>query len=120
MQNSEEFVLAYEVDVQFPDVSGMEHLDMLLTRSRLVTLESDLTDDQRQRVAKADQLLFKQATQFYKSIDQIANLPSWRKEENVPANHWWWYLDVIVELPTMPVHPNGASQVQEARIVEAA
>ena len=30
-----ELIAAYEVDVQFPDVSGMEHLDMLMTRSEL-------------------------------------------------------------------------------------
>ena len=34
-----DLLTAYEVDVRFPDVSGMEHLDMLLTRSKLATAD---------------------------------------------------------------------------------
>ena len=35
MNELEKLLSAYEVDVQFPDVSGFEHLDMLLTRSKI-------------------------------------------------------------------------------------
>ncbi len=34
-----DLLTAYEVDVRFPDVSGMEHLDMLLNRSELARVE---------------------------------------------------------------------------------
>jgi hypothetical protein len=30
-----ELIAAYEADVQFPNVSGMEQLDMLMTRSEI-------------------------------------------------------------------------------------
>ena len=34
MTNTNDMITAFEVEVEFPDVSGMEHLDMLLTRSK--------------------------------------------------------------------------------------
>lgn len=38
-----DLLTAYEVDVRFPDVSGMEHLDMLLTRSALAEFRTQQT-----------------------------------------------------------------------------
>ena len=103
-----ELIAAYEADVQFPDVSGMEHLDMLMTRSEISRNELHLSGEERERVANADKVLLQNAGQFYKSIRSIADLASWRRDENVPTTHWWWYLDVIVKLP-MPVEMPGKS-----------
>ncbi len=72
---------------------------MLMTRSDIAQNELHLSDEERRRVSKADKLLLRRAKQFYKSIQSIADLSSWRCDENVPATHWWWYLDVIVQLP---------------------
>ena len=94
-----ELIAAYEVDVQFPDVSGMEQVDMLMTRSEIAHNELHLSDEERQRVLNADRLLLQRAQQFCESIQSIAALASWRRDESVPATHWWWYLDVIVQLP---------------------
>lgn len=106
--NYKELIAAYETDVQFPEVSGMEHLDMLMTRSRIAQHASHLSDEERRRVLEADQLLLRQVKQFYQSIQKpltlpsIADLASWRRDENVPVTHWWWYLDVIAQLPAYP------------------
>lgn len=97
-----ELITAYEADVQFPDVSGMEHLDMLMTRSEIAQNAPHLSDEERLRVLNADRLLLQQAKRFYESIQSIADLASWRRDESVPPTHWWWYLDVILQLP---VHP---------------
>lgn len=97
-----ELIAAYEADVQFPDVSGMEHLDMLMTRSEIARNELHLSEEERQRVLNADRLLLQQAHRFYESIQAIADLAIWRRDENVSVAHWWWYLDVIVQLP-MPL-----------------
>jgi hypothetical protein len=106
-----ELITTYEADVQFPDVSGMEQLDMLMTRSEIARNELHLSDEERERVLNADGLLLRQAEQFYRSIQDIADLASWRRDENVPVTHWWWYLDVIVQLPLRPgliesIHPD--------------
>jgi hypothetical protein len=99
---------AYEMDVQFADVSGMEHLDMLMTRSEIARQSLHLSDTERQRLLNADQLLLKQAPQFYQSIRDIADLASWRRDEGVPTTHWWWYLDVITQMQqqTQPLNVN--------------
>lgn len=94
----EQLVVAYEVGVEDPEVGGMEHLDMLLTRSQLARLVEQLSPLQKARLAKADQTLTRQADKFYKSIARIADLKHWREQENAPASHWWWYLDVLAEV----------------------
>lgn len=94
-----ELIAAYEADVKYPEVSGMEHLDMLMTRSEIAGNELHLSDEERKRVFNADRLLLQKAGEFYESIHRIADLASWRRDEKVPVTHWWWYLDVIVQLP---------------------
>ena len=94
-----DLITAYETDVQFPDVSGMEHLDMLMTRSEIAQNELHLSSEERKRVLKADRQLLQQAKQFYKSIQSIADLASWRHDNNVSVTQWWWYLDIIAQLP---------------------
>jgi hypothetical protein len=93
-----DLLAAYEVDVQFSDVSGMEHLDMLMTRSEIAQHEPHLSDEERQRLLQADKLLRQQSFLFYQAIQEVADLASWRREADVPASHWWWYLDVITQM----------------------
>jgi hypothetical protein len=101
MKDYEEMLAAYEVDVRFPDVSGIEHLDMLLTRSEIARIERHLTPEQRDRLAKADAMLLRQAKKFYEAIRKIADLEAWRRDKDTPATHWWWYLDVLAQVPAL-------------------
>lgn len=105
MTNYENLVAAYEVDVRFPDVSGMEHLDMLLTRSRIAQVEDMLSPEQRHRVQIADRELMQQAPRFHMAIRKIADLVAWRARENPSPAEWWWYLDVLVHLPSFAEQP---------------
>src|SRR4051794_56219 len=102
MQDHEHLLFAYEAGVQDPEISGMEHLDMLLTRSVLAQVEPELTDDQKSRLAAADRILATQADQFYAAIARIANLKSWREQEHARPEQWWWYLDVLAAAPVVP------------------
>ena len=47
----ENSLAAYEADVDFPAVSGMERLQTLMTRSALHRVQGQLTTDQRTRLA---------------------------------------------------------------------
>lgn len=102
---------AYEVDVRFPDVSGMEHLDMLLMRSELAKAEHNhaLTVEQTRRLAEADRILASQAGRFYQAIRRIADLEAWRQQEGASPQEWWWYLDVLAQAP-------AAQQVEVAAL----
>ena len=91
----EKLLLVYETDVRFPDVSGMEHLDMLLTRTTLEEHKERLSHEQRARLATADQRLVQQSNRFYSAISQVADLTAWRDNVHAPVSHWWWYLDVL-------------------------
>ena len=101
MTNYDQLVAAYEVEVRFPDVSGMEHLEMLRTRSDIASGETHLTAEQRARLAEADKLLLQQARRFYQAIQGIADLEAWRRQQGIPPAHWWWYLDVLAQLPDL-------------------
>lgn len=91
---------AYEADVDFPDVSGMEHLQMLMTRSDLHRVEHLLTPEQRVRLATADKALLQHARLFYQAIQSIADLARWRESEiGITPEHWRWHLDVLAQLP---------------------
>jgi hypothetical protein len=114
MTNYDALIAAYEVDVRFPDVSGMEHLDMLLTRSEIARVESSLTTEQRHRLAEADKILFQQAKHFYQAIQHVANLANWRRDENVSPTHWWWYLDVLARLPEYSVRERSVRETAPA------
>ena len=96
--NYNDLIDEYAVDVDFPDVSGVEHLDMLLTRSELAAIEQELTPAQRQRLYQADQRLIEQAQPFYAAIRQMASLEQWRRQHNAQITQWWWYLDVIAQM----------------------
>jgi hypothetical protein len=99
MKTPEDRLSAYEVDVQDPEVSGMEHLEMLFNRSELAKIESALSTEQKVRLEAADQALLRQAQQFCVAIESIANLQQWREHKGAPSSHWWWYLDVLAAAP---------------------
>ena len=46
-QRLADLIFAYEIATQTPDVSGAEHLDMLLIRSDLAHYQSQLSDAQK-------------------------------------------------------------------------
>ena len=100
MTTVEERLAAYEVDVGFPDVSGLEHMQMLMTRSELHESGHLLTSDQQTRLANADRKLLQQVQEYYAAIQSIADLNHWRETAGgVTPEHWWWYLDVLAQMP---------------------
>ena len=69
----EKLIQAYEVEVEFSDVSGVEHLLMFIRRSTLAKAEAQLTPEQHHRLLLADRRLLQQAGQFYEAIQAIAD-----------------------------------------------
>lgn len=99
MTQIESWLTQYETDVRFPDVSGMEHLDMLITRSNIASNKNRLTPEQVNRLLVADEALFQNAERFTRAITAVGELAEWRNARVISPEEWWWYLDVLVSVP---------------------
>ena len=89
----------YCVDVQHPEVSGAEHLEMLQIRDQLATLEPTFTPAEQEALAAADRALVAQAHAFHQALQRFLDLAAYRYEYGVPPERWWWYLDVVQHVP---------------------
>ena len=89
----------YIVDVEFPDVSGAEHLEMLQRRDKLFELEPTLSNHEKELLAVADRRLVEQATEFYAELSRFIDFEQRRQFQQIPVTRWWWYLDVLAQLP---------------------
>ncbi len=89
----------YSVMVQFPDVSGAEHLEMLQIRDELAQVESQLSEEEKNLLADADWRLVEKAREFYEELSRFVDFTEKRKLEEITPQRWWWYLDVLTFLP---------------------
>jgi hypothetical protein len=97
MNDASRLLESYEVDVQYPGVSGFEILEMLDIRSRIADLERGLDTEQRARLEAADDRLLRSAPAFFQSVAAIADLPEMRRRSHTPGSRWWWYLERLAE-----------------------
>ena len=79
----------YRVDVQHPEVSGAEHLEMLQIRDRLAELESTLTSEEQNALVEADRVLVGRASAFYQELLRFLDLAAYRREHGIPPACWW-------------------------------
>jgi hypothetical protein len=89
----------YCVDVQHPEVSGAEHLEMLQIRERLAAIVPALTPEEQEVLLEADRVLMERAFAFSQELLRFLDLAAYRQEHGIPPLHWWWYLDVVSHLP---------------------
>jgi hypothetical protein len=91
----------YCVDVEHPEVSGAEHLEMLQIRDQLAELESTLTSEEQNALAEADRVLVERASAFHQELLRFLDFAAYRRERGILPARWWWYLDVISHLPPL-------------------
>ena len=90
----------YSIQVDYPDVSGAEHLEVLQIRDRLAETEADFTSEERAILAEADRKLMMNMMKIHQEISQFIDLSRYRIEQGISARKWWWYLDVLNYLPS--------------------
>jgi hypothetical protein len=88
----------YMVSTEFPEASGAEHLEMLQIRDRLLEEELALSNEERELLAKADRQLIQQAPQVLLELSRFVNLAAQRRDQDISAERWWWYLDVLTQM----------------------
>lgn len=98
MSELKELIESYAVDVEFPQVSGFEILEMLDLRSEIAQHEQSLSQAERQQLEEADRRFLQRVHEFYAGLSQIADLSEERRRNNVPPSHWWWYLEELVQV----------------------
>jgi hypothetical protein len=87
------------IDVEFPDVSGAEHLEMLQLRDKLFEIETTLSAAEKEALAAADRRLVERSGEFYAELARFINFEQRRQTQRIAVARWWWYLDVLAQLP---------------------
>ena len=90
-----ELVKGYSVDVQFPDVSGIEHHYMLFIRDEIAEIEDQLSDTDLRVLQEADTRLMRDAALFIPELSRFIDLAVEREKKKISPDRWWHYLDVI-------------------------
>ncbi len=101
----------YVVDVQYPNVSGIEHLQMLETRSKLAEVEAKLSPQERKALLDADRQLAAQADKFLRELSRFVDLAEERQRRQPDPNEWWWYLDILAQVPAGVQRPYPATSI---------
>ncbi len=91
----------YSIQVNYPDVSGAEQLEMLTIRDQIFQIEKLLNSQEKQILSHSDQQLIANANQIYTELSQFIDLIHYREIQKIRAEQWWWYLDVITKLPRL-------------------
>lgn len=91
------YLQSYLIAVQHPHVSGFEHLDMLAVRDKLA--QQRLTTEEALQLTLADQTLLNRVRDFYNALQSITDLQEERQNRQRTPDQWWWYLDVLAQLP---------------------
>lgn len=89
----------YLIDVQHPGVSGIEHLQMLRTRSQLAEVETTLSPEEHAALAEADRQLAARAAEFAAELSRFVDLVEERRRRQPRPDEWWWYLDILARAP---------------------
>ena len=91
----------YSIQVNYPDVSGAEQLEMLTLRDQIFQNENLLNSQEKQILSDADQQLIANASQIYTELSKFIDLIHYRETQKITPQQWWWYLDVISRLPKL-------------------
>lgn len=96
-----ELFQSYQINVEYLDVSGFEHLETLQIRDQLALIETELSEVQKQQLSLAYQLLIKKSKKFYAELSTLIDLKKKRELENISSTSWWWYIDILAKLPQL-------------------
>lgn len=111
--DKDKMLQSYCASVRHPDAHGIEHDYMLYLRDGLHDIADQLTADEREALEQADRQLVERAADFLVELSRFVDLDERRRDRNIPPTRWWWYLDVLAQLPGQPKPtPSGAQPVQ--------
>ena len=93
----------YNLSLDYPEVSGAEQLEVLEIRDQIAELETELSEKDQKILSEADQKLINNVSIIYQEISRFINLADYRNKQKISSKKWWWYLDVLSNLPKLPL-----------------
>jgi hypothetical protein len=76
----------YIISINHPEVSGVEHFNLLQVRDLLYENKGLLTLEQQVSLKKADRELLNQAHLFYEELNKFLKVDEWRRVRAIKSN----------------------------------
>lgn len=75
----------YIIDTEFSEVSGAEHLETLQVRDRLSKVETNLSEEEKERLAQADRRFIQHAPQVLRELSPCIDLAGLGRDRPLTA-----------------------------------
>lgn len=98
---------SYCAGVRYPESHGLELDHLLFVRDGLHEAFEQLATQERAEVEAADRILLENAAMVAKSLAETVDIRARREELAPGSSRWWWYLDVIANLPRSEAPTTG-------------
>ena len=97
-----ELLRTYIDSLDYPEVSGAEHLDLFNLRDRIEEVMNTFSQLEQKKLQEADKKMLTNIPVIYQEISHFINLENYRNKHRISPHQWWWYLDVLSFLPNLP------------------
>ena len=75
----------YIIDTEFSEVSGAEQLETLQVCDRLLKVETNLSEEEKERLAQADRRFIQHAPQVLRELSQCVDLAGLGRDRSLTA-----------------------------------
>ncbi|MFN9176764.1 MAG: hypothetical protein ACK58N_20230 [Synechocystis sp.] len=94
-----ELLEIYVASLDYPNVSGAEHLELLNIRDQIEEIVNTLSPREKIKLREADKKMLANMAVIHQEISHFINLSNYRNQHSISPHQWWWYLDVLSFLP---------------------
>lgn len=94
-----ELLEIYIASLDYPNVSGAEHLELLNIRDQIEEIVNTFNPREKRKLREADRKMLANMAIIYQEISRFIDLSNYRNQQGISPHQWWWYLDVLSFLP---------------------
>ncbi|UAJ71495.1 hypothetical protein IQE94_09960 [Synechocystis sp. PCC 7339] len=94
-----ELLEIYIASLDYPNVSGAEHLELLNIRDQVEEIVNTFSTREKRELREEDKKMLINMATIYQEISRFIDLSNYRSEHGISPHQWWWYLDVLSFLP---------------------
>jgi hypothetical protein len=90
-----ELLAIYIASLDYPNVSGAEHLELLNVRDQIEESANTFSPQEKNKITRSRQKNVDYMAIIYQEISRFINLSNYRNQHGISPHQWWWYLDVL-------------------------